>query len=304
MDNGFAIAILGPTASGKSAVAERLAERLETSILSADAFQVYRGMDIGTNKPENRKACFGLDLVEPTQGYSLGVFLSHARAFIEQENAQDNDFVICGGTGLYARALLEGYYEIAPVHPDREKIAEWVRQTEPEELIRQLELETEPPTKQTIQNVRHFSRWIERKMSGALSKNGSNWKLRKLKFGLLLERSELLSRIESRLDTMLRSGWLDEVRNLLERGIPTDCPGFKAIGYREIAMHLEGKLSLDETRQAILVQTRQYAKRQMTWLRKEPDLIWLDANRHVKEIADEALKYLLMERGKQDGKVN
>lgn len=304
MNRPFAIAILGPTASGKSAVAEQIANQLGTKILSADAFQVYKGLDIGTNKPVNKTLYRGLDLVEPGSGFSVGAFLDFAIPLCEREVEGCKHLVVCGGTGLYVRALFEGYEQIIPAHPDREQIAVWVKTENPKELLKRLGLDDKPPSDEVVQNPRHFGRWIERNLLGAAPTANPNWTARKLKFGLLLERAVLMSRIEIRLAQMFKSGWIDEVRDLLTGGVSVDSPGFKAIGYRQIAQYLTGNVTLDESQEAILVQTRQYAKRQMTWLRKEPNLIWLDANRPAKDIADEALSYLKVEESKEDGKVN
>ncbi len=279
---------MGPTASGKSEVAEKIAKKLNTKIVNADAFQVYKGLDIGTNKPTERSLYQGLDLILPNEPFSVGKFLQLAEPIVRKNLESNNPTVVCGGTGLYVRALLEGYKTSPSNKSDRARIQKQLENLPFEKALQSLGIQESPPM-QTAMNSRHLSRWIERKLQGEKEPIAKSWIPYKLKIGLKCSRAFLLKKIEARLERMFELGWVNEVQNLRNQGIDQNCPGFKAIGYREISEFLETGKDIGQTKMSILVQTRQYAKRQMTWLNKEPDLIWLNAERTTDEIVQEAM---------------
>ena len=275
--------ICGPTAGGKSAIAMWLAERSPITIVSADSRQVYRRFDIGTAKPtsEQRKLVphEGVDVVEPTVRYSSAAWADAASVWIESALAGGRIPVVVGGTGLYLRALFEGLFTEPSIDAERR------RRLEPELAA----LTTE-----------ELRRWVER-LDPARSHLGRAQLLRAAEIALLTGRRvsdlhaaqrastkprwrprylvvdpgpALAQRIDARLDTMLNAGWPNEVEGLMH-SIPPDAPAWKATGYDAVRRMARGELTRAEAREAVLIETRQYAKRQRTWFRHQlpPDRV-------------------------------
>lgn len=280
------VVIVGPTAAGKSSLALRLAQQLDGEIINADALQVYRGPEIGTDKPtaEMRRQVRHhlVDILEPTESYSAGDFARHARAAIEQIEARGKTALVVGGSGFYVRALLEG---LSPV-PRRD--AE-VRARLDARLERQglpalyAQLGRVDPataarlaagdTQRILRALEVFevsgiplSEWLERRPEAP--------PIRAKKLGLTLPRSILYDRIADRVHHMIERGWLAEIERMLERGIDPQAPAFQAIGYRQLIRHLQGEYSRREAIDETVRATRRYAKRQFTWFRREPDIEW------------------------------
>lgn len=292
------VAIVGPTAVGKSALAMVLAERLPEGgeIINADALQVYRGMDVGTAKPSAedlaRVPHHLIDILEPAERYSAGEFARRARAAIGDIRGRGRRPIVVGGSGLYVRALLDG---ISPV-PKGDPL---VRQELRDELVRNgLEAlyqelrRVDPPTAarllpgdsqrilRALEVVRAsgvpLSKWIARQPYG-------RDRLEAVRVGLTLPRSVLYDAIEQRVARMMDQGWADEVEELLSGGLSPALPGFQAIGYRQIARHLRGECPLERAIEETVRATRRYAKRQLTWFRKEPGIHWFDARRVARD---------------------
>lgn len=282
--------VLGPTAVGKSALALELAEAFGGEIVSADALQVYRGFDIGTAKPtpeERRRVRHHLiDVLDPAQPYSAGEFARRARAAIGEIEGRGRLPVVAGGSGLYLRALTEG---ISPVpRGDPEVRAELRRRLDAEGLeplaaeLARLDPETAarlaPGDTQRVLRAlevavvsgRPLSRWIARQPFGTE-------RVPALKIGLTLPRAILYDRITRRAVRMVERGWVEEVEGLLQQGCRPDAPAFQAIGYRQIAAHVLGERSLTSALEETIRETRRFAKRQLTWFRREPDVEWHDA---------------------------
>ncbi len=264
--------LVGPTASGKSAVALELARHLRAEVVSADSMQVYRGMDIGTAKLKGQHLVDVCDVSEP---FDVKRYVTLAQSQISNFEA----VIICGGTGLYVRALRQGLFEgpgrneplrarleampapelFAELQHLDPKTAATVDRHNPRRLVRALEV-----FHQTGQSIRDFQ---------TQSTTGG------LVFGLKRDRDDLYRRIEQRIDEQIAAGWVDEVRQLMVRGLEQNKTAMQAAGYRELVAHLRGELALPEAVVLTKTRTRQLARRQMTWFRREPDLIWIDVTR-------------------------
>jgi tRNA dimethylallyltransferase len=284
------VAIVGPTAVGKSRLGLALAERLDGEIVNADALQAYRGFDLGTAKPtveERRRVPHHLvDVLDPTERYSAGEFARRARAALAEIDARGRLPVVVGGSGLYLRALLDG---ISPIpHADPEVRLALRRRLAAEglpALVADLH-RLDPPTAARLppgdtQRVlralevvlgsgRPLSSWIARKPFGEAP-------LSAFRVGLTVPRSILYDRIAGRVVRMVEQGWVEEVSALLRRGLGPELPPFQAIGYRQIARHVAGEWTLERAIEETIRATRRFAKRQLTWFRKEPAVSWFDA---------------------------
>ena len=295
------LVIVGATATGKSSLAMAVAASREGEIVNADALQVYRGFDIGTAKPtaadRKRVPHHLLDILDPAEPFSAGEFARRARAAIEAIQKRERLPIIVGGSGLYVRALLEGISELPPPDPAlREELRDRCRQEGLEGLRNRL-AELDPATAARIESGdsqrtlralevvlstgRPLSKWVADQPFGAQRMDAE-------KVGLTLARTLLYDRIEERIGRMLEAGWVDEVARLLASGLTPDAPAFQAIGYRQLARHLTGDLSLEEAVAEVVLATRRYAKRQETWFRRESGIHWLD----VDEVGDPVTEVL------------
>ena len=299
------VVILGPTASGKSALAVRVAQQFAGEVLACDSTQVYRGFDIGTAKPTPAERGgiphHLMDLAEPTELFTAGEYRRRALGVLGDLRRRGRLPVITAGTGLYLRALLEGLAE-APERSEelRARLAataarrghahlhRLLRRLDPrsaarispndsQKLIRALEICL--IAGRTLSEVHHAGR---EPLKG----------YRPIKIGLHPPRERLHERIVQRVHEMLGRGWLAEVAALMERGTPASAKAFEFIGYRELRGHLQGQKPLEEAVQAITLATRQYAKRQMTWFRKEPGVAWLSRFGDDPEVVAAVLKLL------------
>ena len=283
-----ALAVLGATATGKSALALAVAEALGGEIVNADALQVYRGLDVGTAKPtaeERRRVPHHLiDVLEPHETFSAGEFARRARAAIDEIRGRSRLPIVVGGSGFYLRALFAG---LSPVPPGDLEVRRLLRQRLAAEGLPALAAElarVDPAmaarlapgdTQRVLRGLevaavsgRPLSAWLERQPSTAE-------RLTALRIGLTLPRTVLYDRIEGRVVRMVERGWVDEVRGLLERGHGPDLPAFQAIGYRELVRHVLGEWTLARAMAEIVKATRRFAKRQETWFRREPEVTWL-----------------------------
>ena len=279
------LAVVGPTAVGKSALALRLAPLLDGEIVGADSRQVYRYMDVGTAKPSPddraRVVHHMLDVVDPDEEFSLALYLRQARAVIDRIQAGGRVPIVVGGTGQYVRALLDGW-SVPEVPPDaalREELEARVEREGVEALHRELAaLDPETAARLDPRNPRRIIRRLEVLRSSAAAERGDQRPLDAVVIGLTLERDALYRRVDDRVDDMLRAGWVGEVERLLTRGYGLDLPSMSSIGYREIADHLSGGPSLDETAREIERRTRRLARQQYAWFRLDDERIrWFDA---------------------------
>jgi len=277
--NPLLVAVMGATASGKTDLAESLAEHLGAQLINADAFQAYRGMDIGTAKPDRRELYRLLDLKDPNQTYGVGEFCNLTRPILDELWNAGRSAVVVGGTGLYIRALFERYSGLKP-EPDqalRDRLQERLREEGPEALLSELEgLDPAAHKRIDYRNPVRITRALERALDRRPAEPIEIPPFTRVKFGLSINKAVLAERIEDRARRMVQNGWVHEVQALLSAGYGPGDPGFRAIGYGEIAAYLMGKTDLEGAIAAAIAETRRYAKRQRTWLRSEPGLRQLD----------------------------
>ncbi len=278
------LAIVGPTAVGKSALAVKVASLLDGEIVSADSRQVYRYMDIGTAKPSaeerDRVVHHLLDLVDPDEEYSLALFLRRARGVIGEIEARGRVPVVVGGTGQYVRALLEGW-NVPEVPPDTALRAELEARVESEgsaALYDELAtVDPEAAARLDVRNPRRVIRALElHRRSPETSGHGASRERRPLDavvVGLTVERAELYRRVDERVESMLRAGWVGEVEGLVRRGYGIDLPSMSSLGYREIARHLSQGVPLEDTAEEIKRRTRRFARKQYAWFRLDDERI-------------------------------
>lgn len=296
------VAILGPTATGKSRVGLELAERFGGEIINADALQVYRGFDIGTAKPspeERRRVAHHLvDILDPHERYSAGEFARRARAVLEDLSARRRLAIVVGGSGLYLRALLEG---ISPVPPGDPEVRRELRERLETEGLERLEAELSavdpetaarlaPGDTQRVLRALEVAAVAGEPLSAFIARQPFGRRpLPAVRIGLTLPRAILYDRIGRRADHMFAAGWVVEVKTLLDQGFRPGLPAFQAIGYRQIAHHLLDDWPLSRAVEETVRATRRFAKRQLTWFRKEQNVTWFttpDLERRTFEIVD------------------
>ena len=283
------LVICGPTASGKSELAIRLAHLLNAEIVNADSVQVYRGMDIGAAKPaiEEREGIphHMLDVADPDQSFSAADFAEAAMEVISGIAKRGRRAIVVGGSGLYIRSLLHG---LANSPSASEEIREELRKKAKESgnfyMLEQLRA-VDPELAATIHpnNLARIIRGLEAHrltgvpLSQIQREHGfAQQRYANLKIGIRVERQELYNRIESRVDRMLAAGLAREADNLLQAGFSRELKAMRSIGYKEICSFLAGELSLEEATFLIKRNSRRYAKRQFTWFRADTDIIWLE----------------------------
>ncbi len=283
------IVILGPTAAGKSALALEAALRLGGEIINADSMQVYRAMDIGTAKPPlqaRKKVRHHLfDIAEPGEQYTAGRYRSDAARAIEEIRSRAGLPIVVGGTGLYIRALTEGLFEGPAGDPAiREELLLEAR-LRGEAHLHEMLREVDPVSARAIHpnNTKRVIRALEvwrltgRPISELHRESGpSEPPYEVLKIGLTLERPLLYERIDRRVEEMIKEGLVEETRGLVERGYDESSPAMGGLGYKECLAHIRGRITLDEAVRLIKRNTRHYAKRQMTWFRKDAAIKWFD----------------------------
>jgi tRNA dimethylallyltransferase len=279
--------LAGPTAAGKSAIALLLAERLGGEIISVDSMQVYRGLDIGTAKPSladrARVPHHLIDVVELTEPFDAAQFLCRASRAVAEIQSRGRVPILCGGTGLYFKAFLEGLDQAPPAD---EALRALLDATPLPELLREL-AERDPTSYERIdrQNFRRVRRAIEvlRLTGKPFSAHRTDWQHARREthpaancLGFARSPADLQQRINARVDAMFRQGWVAETEQLLQRGLAQNKTAMQALGYRQIGEHLRGERSLAETSELIKVRTRQFAKRQMTWFRRQLQMTWIN----------------------------
>jgi len=281
--------LVGPTGVGKSAVALELARLIEVEIVSADSMQVYHGMDIGTAKPtaeeRTRVPHHLIDVCEVNDAFDAKRFVDLASQIIASIHVRGKTALVVGGTGLYVRALRHGLF----AGPSRNgELRERLEKMSAAQLFEELQgLDLRTAQRIDRHNPRRLVRALEvfhgtGRPIGELQqqwlkdepKNDAS-----LLFCLSRDRDDLYARIERRIDEQIAAGWVDEVRWLLLRGLEKNATAMQAAGYRELIAHLRGDLSLDEAVALIKTRTRQLAKRQLTWFRREPQVDWVEIGR-------------------------
>jgi tRNA dimethylallyltransferase len=282
------LAIVGPTASGKSAIAIRLAERLGGEIVSADSMMVYRGMDIGTAKPppllRDRIPHRMIDIVDPEIDFSVAEYQPQARAAIEDIASRGLLPIVVGGTGLYVSGAVDNlrFPTDGGTSYLREKLKAEADEFGSFHLHEKLQrLDPAAASSIHINNVRRVIRALEvYELTGEkYSEAGTGFKSRKAVYdvafaGIEYGRDELYRRINVRTDRMLLNGWADEVRRLFADGRVISKTAAKAIGYLQLKKHIDGEITIEAAADLIKIATRRYAKRQMTWFNADQRITW------------------------------
>jgi tRNA dimethylallyltransferase len=296
------IAIAGPTASGKSALAVWLARQLGGEVVACDSTQLYRGFDVGTAKPtaEERQgvAHHLIDVLDPREESTAGGYRQRAVAALEDLRERKRLPIFTVGTGLYLRALLEGLADV-PLRSEelRERLWASVAAHQPGHLHRILK-RMDPVSAEKIApgDEQKLIRAVEvcllaKKPLSEVHRAGRNplrgW--RPIKIGLSPEREALYQRIHARTDAMLAAGWMEEVRGLVAGSLPSNAKPFDFMGYRELRAVLNGEMKLEEAKAAIRQATRRYAKRQLTWFRRDAQIHWLSGFGQEAAIQQQAL---------------
>lgn len=281
------VIILGPTGAGKTATAVTLCRDIGGEIISADSMQVYRGFDIGTAKPGPEHSDVRhhlIDACDPASTFSAADFVTAALSIISEIDARARLPVIAGGTGLYIRALLQGIFE-GPPRDDRIRARLRAEAAQLGLAHLHTRLGEIDPAYQVVVHANDPVRIIRalevHELTGRpLSSHFANSSLRLrgrrvLKVGLMRPRPALYSMIHRRTDQMIDAGLVDEVRELLATGVPRDAAAFKGVGYRQVIELLDSGRSMDWLREETRKETRRYAKRQLTWFRREQGVVWI-----------------------------
>lgn len=283
------IVICGPTASGKSELAQSLAEEIQGAVLSADSMQVYRGLDIGTAKitpEEMRVPHYGLDLVDPDEPYSAALFQAYGRSVIEELARERTPVIMAGGTGLYIQAVIddlsfpEGDQEDNPI---RERYMTMASDEGAQAVWEALQ-SLDPASAAVVHpnNVKRVVRAIEMHHAGeSYADRAHGLKqvaqvIPAIQIGLEVSRPVLYERINERVDRMREAGLVDEVERLAGAGFAESLTARQAIGYKEVLQALGGTITMDEAFEQIKQASRRYAKRQMTWFKRDERIYWID----------------------------
>lgn len=303
--NNKCIIIMGPTGVGKSALALFLARRLGGEIISADAIQVYKGLDIGTAKPSPQELMevrhYLVDILEPNQRFSAGKFMKLALGAMGEIRERGRVPIVVGGTGLYIRALLKGLFQIPPRNVELRERMEELCDKKGLPYMRRMLKRIDPASYCRIgendrqRTLRALEIYFATKktMSQHLRENPfAEDRVPAIKIGLILPRQELYRRINQRVERMLASGLIEEVKELLQKGYSPQCHALKALGYREVIGYLKGEYPLDRLKELVQRNTRRYAKRQLTWLRKEQGLNWFSLGKNLKEVFQKIAKFI------------
>ena len=277
------VAIVGPTASGKSALALRAAERSGGEIVSADSRQVYRGMDVGTAKPTAAERAriphHCIDLVDPSEPYDVARYQRDGRAALADVASRGKTAYVVGGTGLYVRALLDGLLlDAAPTDPElRARLERRADAEGPAVLHRELaRIDPAAAERVDVRNARRVVRYLELAMLAGRVPQEREAKVAARRIGLDPPRAWLDQRIGARVRQMVDDGVLEETRRLVDGGVNERLPSMSGHGYVHWAAHLRGEIGLDAAIVATAKDVRAYSRRQMTWFRRDPDIRWVD----------------------------
>ena len=282
------IAIVGPTASGKTRLSVELAKELGGEIISFDSMQIYRGMDIGTAKPtmEERQGIVHhmLDIADPREDYSVSRFVEEADKLLQELLSQEKTVILVGGTGLYIDSLMKGL-EFAPLPESgvRQELTRIAQEQGIEVLMDRLRA-VDPESAERIHpsNQKRVIRALEIYLESGKTMTQHNLetqqrppKYEPLWIGLdYVNREALYARINRRVDLMVEQGLLEELQRLLAQGIPENATSMQAIGYKELMGYIRGECSLEEAKELLKQSSRRYAKRQRTWFRRNPKIHW------------------------------
>ena len=302
------ITIAGPTASGKTALSILLAKEMDGEIVSCDSMQVYKDMDIGTAKPtpEEQQGIphHMLSVAEPWEDFSVSRYCAMADPIVEDILRRGKSPIIVGGTGLYMDALIRGNaFAPCPSTGRREELEALAASQGIEAVIERLRaVDPESAARLHPSDQKRIIRAMEVYLETGMTITEHNRKTQEIppkyhpiRFALTdRQRQTLYDRIDRRVDTMVEAGLIEEIQGLLARGIPEKCTAMQAIGYKEFVAALHGACSLEEAAGQVKQSSRRYAKRQLTWFRRNPENIWLirEDGQSSMEILDSARQYL------------
>lgn len=305
---GKVIAIVGPTAVGKTAVAIELVNKVGGEIVSADSMAVYKYMDIGTAKPtleEQTKAKFHLiDVVEPDVQYNVGEFQQLAHRSIDEILEHNPPAVIVGGSGLYVRAAIDGLDLSVPAdNPKLRSKLEDEARIYGKEYVHEKLVKVDPAAAERIHpnNLKRVIRALEIYESTGTpasvffdkdSRRESRYPDASF-FGLTMDRDKVYERIDRRVDAMVEAGLVEEVKDLLDRGLDSSLSSMQGLGYKEMVGYLQGQYSLDEAIALLKKNTRRFAKRQYTWFRADSRIKWIDVEGRTAEEVSRIIKEIL-----------
>ena len=290
MTNHSVLAIVGPTASGKTALSILLAEKLGGEIISTDSRQIYRYLDIGTAKPTleelKRAAHHFINILNPDQYYNAGEYGQQARAKIEELLKKNKQPILVGGSGLYVRAAIDGFFEGPGKNSEiREQLETEVHALGSEKLYERLKkIDPISAAKMDATKVRRVIRALEvyyttgKPISDLHSAQEIKIPYEAIQFGLEWERKALYHRIERRVDKMIENGLIEEVRGLLAKGYSREANALNTVGYKEVFDFIDGKITKEEMIRLVKQNTRHFAKRQLTWFRADKRIKWIPVN--------------------------
>ena len=299
------ICICGPTASGKTGLSIALAKKLDGEVVSCDSMQIYRGMDVGTAKPDAAEMDgvphHLLDVAEPGEDFSVGRYVKLADAAIADIHSRGRTAIVCGGTGLYMDSLIRGETFAAPSRPAQREYVEHIAEEKGMQFLYDMLKDADPETaeKLHVSDRKRIIRAMEVFLVTGmpLSYHNAQSKQRPPKYepcwlGITFrDRAKLYARVDARVDAMMEQGLEAEVRGLLDRGIDPNTTAMQAIGYKELAAALRGECSVDQAVARIKQASRNYAKRQLTWFRRNEQIHWLYGD-ESRDLAAEAMQLL------------
>ncbi|HPD60418.1 MAG TPA: tRNA (adenosine(37)-N6)-dimethylallyltransferase MiaA [Thermodesulfobacteriota bacterium] len=283
------VLIVGPTGAGKTQLALEIAQKIDAEIVAADSMQIYRYMDIGTAKPTPQEQAliphYLLDIIDPDQDFSAGLYQNLARRAIDSIRQKGKRVLVCGGTGLYIKSLLHGFFPETQKNEviDRELRAQEAQKGEGylyHELARVdpvSALRIHP--KDTFRIIRALEVFYltglpisEHHKKHAFKETNYDY----LQIGIQGDRSSLYDRINLRCEQMIKEGFIEEVRSLRNRGYHAELKSMQSLGYRHIGAFLDDKISLEEALRTMKRDTRRFAKRQLTWFRADASIVWIE----------------------------
>lgn len=297
------VVIVGPTAVGKTETGILVADRINGEVISGDSMQVYKNMDIGTAKPDREEMRgiphYMIDIIDPDKEFSVAIFQKRVEEYIELINQKGKIPIVVGGTGLYIRSVID-HYDFTPPGGDSAKRDElqMLADKHGNDYLVEILKKVDPAAASRIHSndTRRLIRALE--VYYTLGRPISDFqynqddlapKYRLAYYGLNMDREKLYSRIEQRVDIMISRGLVDEVKELMEMGYGLHNTSMQAIGYKEIVDYLTGQITLQRAVELIKQNTRRFAKRQLTWFRRDKRIIWKNVDKYhsLEEIANE-----------------
>ncbi|MCS7228538.1 MAG: tRNA (adenosine(37)-N6)-dimethylallyltransferase MiaA [Candidatus Kryptonium sp.] len=298
------LAIVGPTASGKTKLSLIVADKINGEIISADSRQVYKYMDIGTAKPtkEERERIkhYFIDELTPDQEFNAGIFGERGREIIEDIFSRGKIPIIVGGSGLYVKSLIDGFFQGPSANWElREILYNKAKELGSEALYEELK-KVDPESAQKIHpnNLKRIVRALEvyyltgKPISQLQKEEKPEINFKTIQVGLNWNRKKLYQQIEKRVDEMIKQGLIDEVKNLRALGYDRNLNSLQTVGYKEVFDYLDGLISYDQMIYLIKRNSRRYAKRQLTWFKQDKRIIWInvDENTDFDKLADQVIE--------------